>query len=77
MDEPYFAGPPDFRFRVYRKSGGSEIWRVWLASGKEERVGIALPGFAHIYDVSMDGNDILWVESRERSKLALIENLFE
>jgi serine/threonine protein kinase len=76
-DNPYFVGPPDFRFRVYGKAGGNEFWRVWLASGKEERLGIALPGFTSIYDVSMDGNNLLWLEFRERSKLALIENLFE
>jgi len=75
--DPYFTGPPDFRFRVYRKAGGNEIWRVWLANGKEERIGNALPGMTYMVDVSLDGNNILWVEYSGRSKLALIENLFE
>jgi hypothetical protein len=77
LDEPYFTGPPDYRFRVYRKSGGSEIWRVWSANGKEERVGTTPPGVSYMYDVSMDGNNLLWVGLHGRSKLALIENLFE
>jgi hypothetical protein len=73
----HFVGPPDFRFRVYQKAGGNEIWRVWLAGGKQERVGNVLPGSTFMYDVSMDGKDILWVEMSARSKPALIENLFE
>ena len=76
-DDPYFVSPPDFRFRVYEKAGSNEIWRVWLVSGKEERVGTALAGMAYMADVSMDGNSILWLEFGGRAKLALIENLFE
>ena len=77
LDELYYAGPPDYRFRVFRKAGGDEVWRLWLANGEEERIGRALPGQTYIYDVSMDGKNILWTEFRSRSKLALIENLFE
>jgi serine/threonine protein kinase len=77
MDDSYFTGPPDFRFRVYRREGGDELWRVWLISGKEERVGKAPRGMTYLYDVSMDGSTILWTETFGRSKLSLIENLYE
>ena len=77
QDDPYFVGPPDSRFRVYDRGGSNEIWRVWLTSGKEERVGKALSGMAYMNDVSMDGGTILWLEVSGNSKLALIENLFE
>ena len=77
LDDSYFTGPPDFRFRVFQKAGTNELWRVWLHDGRQERVGTALPGSTYLFDVSMDGNDLLWIATDQRSKLALIENLFE
>ncbi len=68
---------PDYRFLLYRKQGGNELWRVWLADGRQERIGNWPPGFANISDVSMDGKEILWVRQGQRAKLGLIENLFE
>ncbi len=68
---------PDYRFMLYRKQGGNELWRVWLAGGRQERMGNWPPGFANISDVSMDGKEILWVRQGQRAKLGLIENLFE
>jgi hypothetical protein len=71
-----FPYPPDFRFMLYKKPGGNELWRVWLRGGKQERMGNWLP-LALIFDVSMDGREILWVKQGQRAKLGLIENLFE
>jgi serine/threonine protein kinase/dipeptidyl aminopeptidase/acylaminoacyl peptidase len=77
VDDPHFVSPPDFRFRLSKRAGSNELWRVWLANGKEERVGTAPLEMTYLFDVSMDGKSILWAESYGRSKLALIENLFE
>jgi serine/threonine protein kinase len=77
LENVYTSGPPGSRFRVYRKPGGSELWRMWLPEGKEERIGSALPGMTYIFGVSADGKNILWLEFSGRAKLGLIENLFE
>jgi dipeptidyl aminopeptidase/acylaminoacyl peptidase len=76
-DDPYFTAPPDFRFRVYQKAGGMELWRVWLSDGRKERLGTALPGRTFISDVSMEGDSLLWLGFTWRSKLGLIANVFE
>jgi len=70
------VAPLDRRFLVYRKQG-DEIWRVWTDTGKEERIGKALAATAFMIDVSMEGKEILWVKSDNRSKLVLVKNLFE
>jgi Tol biopolymer transport system component len=66
----------DCRFLIYRK-GEDELWRVWTSSGKEERIGKALPGDAAMMDVSRDGKEILWVKYAYPSKLVLVKELFE
>jgi hypothetical protein len=72
-----FAAPPDMRFFIYGKPEGDELWRVWSATGKEERIGKALAGRSFVQDVSLDGKEILWIKSDNRSKLVLVKNLFE
>jgi len=67
--------PPDWRFLLYRKQG-DEVWRVWTLTGKEERIGRALPG-AGMRGVSMDGEEILWITGDRRAKLVLVKNMFE
>ena len=74
---PYFVFPPDMRFMVYRISDTKEIWRMWLPGGKIERIGSLPSETIQLQDVSMDGEEILWRKADVRSKLALIENLFE
>ena len=72
-----YAAPSDRRFMIYRKQEGDELWRVWTSSGKEERIGRALPGEAYMQHVSLDGKEILWVRSDIRSKIVLVKNVFE
>jgi serine/threonine protein kinase/Tol biopolymer transport system component len=67
--------PPDLRFWMYRR--GYEVWRTWISTGKEERIGKALPGGTMMYDVSMDGKEILWVSTHYPSKLVLVKDVFE
>jgi Tol biopolymer transport system component len=62
-------------FYIYRK--GDEIWRLWLFSGKEERIGKVLPDQAQMRNVSWDGKEILWMKQENRSKLVLVKNVFE
>jgi serine/threonine protein kinase len=69
------ASPSDMRFSIYRR--GYELWRMWTSSGKEERIGTALPGESWMQHVSMDGKEILWVRQDRRSKLVLVKNVFE
>jgi eukaryotic-like serine/threonine-protein kinase len=67
--------PRDLRFWIYRR--GSELWRTWTSSGTEERIGTALPGDTWMYDVSMDGKEILWISKHLPTKLVLVKNVFE
>jgi serine/threonine protein kinase len=69
------ASPPDRRFFVNRR--GYDLWRVWVSTGKKERIGKALPGDTWMKDVSMDGREILWVSTHWPSKLVLVKNVFE
>jgi hypothetical protein len=66
---------PDLRFWIYRKR--YELWRVWTSTGKEERLGTALPGESWMQSVSMDGKEILWIKTYHPSKLVLVNNVFE
>ena len=60
---------------IYRR--GDELWRCWSSTGKEERVGTALPGDVWMFDVSMNGKEILWRKTDTQSKLVLVKNVFE
>jgi Tol biopolymer transport system component len=71
------VAPHDWRFWIYRKPQGNELWRVWTSTGREERIGKALPGEAYMWDVSTDGKEILWIRREGRSKLVLVKNVFE
>jgi serine/threonine protein kinase len=71
------AAPADNRFLLYTKGVEKDLWRLWLPGGKEERLGKALPGQTRIADVSVDGKEILWAKTSSRSKLVLMENVFE
>jgi len=75
--DAYVAAPADVRFLLYTKGAEKDLWRLWLPGGKEERLGKALPGSAYMADVSMDGKEILWTKTSSRSKLVLMENIFE
>jgi eukaryotic-like serine/threonine-protein kinase len=70
-----WATTPDLRLLILPK--GDELWRVWTATGKEERIGKAIAGNAWMCDVSMDGKEILWLRNISRSKLVLVKNVFE
>jgi eukaryotic-like serine/threonine-protein kinase len=65
----------DLRCFVYRR--GDELWRVWTSTRKEEKVAESLPLSANMTDVSMDGREILWIKTENRSKLVLVKNVFE
>ncbi len=67
----------DRRFVIYRKPEGDDLWRVSTLSGKKERIGKSLPRGAVLWDVSMDGQELLWVWQEDRSKLVLVKNVFE
>jgi serine/threonine protein kinase len=67
----------DRRFVILRKTTGDDVWRVSTLSGKAERIGKALPRGAMLWDVSMDGQELLWVWQEDRSKLVLVKNVFE
>ena len=73
----FSAFPPDKRFLIYQISDTKEIWRMWLPGGRIEQVGSLPSETIQLQDVSMDGKEILWRKDDARSKLALIENLFE
>ena len=74
-DASYIAASNDLRCFVYRK--GDKWWRVWTSTGKQERIGTAIPGTANMSDVSTDGKEVLWVKEENRSKLVLVKNVFE
>jgi serine/threonine protein kinase len=67
--------PRDLRFWIYKRGG--ELWRTWTSTAKQERIGTALPGETWMYDVSMDGKEILWISKHYPSKLVLVKNVFE
>jgi len=69
------GAPGDWRFLICTDAGG-EIWRVWTATGKRERIGLASPG-AVLHDVSVDGKEILWSRPENQSKLVLVNNIYE
>jgi len=72
------AFPPDLRFFIYRRGyEGHELWRTWTSTGKEERIGNALPGATWMDDVSLDGKEILWISRHYPAKLVLVKNVFE
>jgi serine/threonine protein kinase/Tol biopolymer transport system component len=66
----------DQRFLFYVNSA-AEIWRVWISTGKEERVGTTLPGEAWMHDVDTDRKEILWTKTYYPTKLVLVKNVFE
>jgi dipeptidyl aminopeptidase/acylaminoacyl peptidase len=70
-----FAEPHDLWFLICKK--GNELWRVWTSTGKEERIGRVLPGNSTMWNVSMDGKEIVWVKWENPSKLVLVKNVFE
>jgi Tol biopolymer transport system component len=70
-----YAWHPDWRFMIYMKQN-NEIWQVWTSTGKEHRIGTALPRLWP-WDVSWDGREILWLEELNPSKLVLVKNVFE
>ena len=63
--------------RVWIIWKGDALWRFWTSTGKEERIGTALPGEASMHDVSMDRQEILWIRAHFPSKLVLVRNVFE
>jgi hypothetical protein len=75
--DAFVAAPADVRFLLHTKGAEKDLWRLWLPGGKEERLGKALPGSAYMADVSLDGKEILWTKTSSRSKLVLMENVFE
>jgi hypothetical protein len=66
---------PDLRFWIYRKQ--YELWRVWTSTGKEERLGTALPGESWMQSVSMNEKEILWIRTSHPARLVLVKNVFE
>ena len=67
----------DLRYLIQRQWDEDSLWRVWTSTGRRERIGKALPGFAVIRNISMDGKEIIWTKREFRSKLVLVRNVFE
>ena len=63
--------------RFFLRENGDDIWRVWTSSGKEERMGKALPGVAFMSDLSQDEEEILWIVFSYPTKLVLVKDVFE
>ena len=69
---------PDGRF-IFVMNGAGEAWRISLPDGTRERIPASFPGM----DVDSPkrighrGKEVVWIESRTRSKLVMIENLHE
>jgi len=49
----------DLSLSIYRK--GDELWRLWTSTGKEERIGKALPGDVAMQSLILDGREVLWI----------------
>ncbi|MDI6767960.1 MAG: hypothetical protein QME52_14160, partial [Bacteroidota bacterium] len=69
------------KFFYYVKNAG-ELCRISIPSGKEEVIRGVFPGlnpaFYHSsFDISYDGKEIVYTDSRFNSKLIMIENLFK
>jgi hypothetical protein len=67
----------DLRYLIQKKWDENSLWRVWTSTGRRERIGKALPGFAVIRNISMDGKEIIWNKEEFRSKIVLVRNVFE
>jgi serine/threonine protein kinase/WD40 repeat protein len=68
---------PDMRWAIYQTSDSRNIWRLRLLPREtREMLGIAPLGLM-MRDVSWGRNEILWVKWNIRTKLALVEDLFE
>ena len=74
-DQIIYACPHDYRFFIFRR--GDELIRVWSSNGREERIGTALPGYALMSNVSMDGKELLWIALSYPSQFVLVKNAFE
>jgi serine/threonine protein kinase len=69
---------PSGRYIYYAKTIG-ELWRISLPEGRDERLPGSYPGLnpsANI-DVSRDGKEVIYVDTRINAKLVMIENLFK
>jgi serine/threonine protein kinase len=69
---------PSGRYLYYSKTTG-ELRRISLPEGRDERLSGSYPGLTpqSIIDVSRDGKEIIYVDTRINAKLVMIENLFK
>jgi hypothetical protein len=65
---------------LIESSSNGKLWKIFLPDGKREKI----PHTFHKLIVgsfysalSIDGNEIVYVDENDRGKLVLIENLFE
>jgi hypothetical protein len=63
-------------FLYYVKNVG-ELRRITLPDGKEQRLPGTFPFLKSEFNVSYDGQEIVWVDHRKQGKLVMIENLFK
>jgi serine/threonine protein kinase len=64
---------------IFLMGSNLEFWKLSLPQGTREKTGIVLPPIDLWYtgSASYDGTEIVYADSRGRSKLVMIENLFK
>jgi dipeptidyl aminopeptidase/acylaminoacyl peptidase len=58
---------------------GTEVWKYYFLTGKDERVNVRFPGFrAGVRAITnRSGSEVVYVDTRLSSKLVMIENMFQ
>ena len=75
-DDAQVVIAPDKSVLVYRRENG-EAGRIFLPVGRETRVPGTIPGRLTSFNVSTDGKEIVYVDSRLSAKLVMVENLLK
>ena len=65
--------------QIFLLADNLEMWKLRLPEGQREHTGIVLPpiDLGYTGSSSYDGTEIVYADSRGRSKLVMIENLFK
>jgi tricorn protease-like protein len=68
-----------FEPALYVVRSDRSIWRMNLPDGRQQKLRGALPGVTstRYLNFSPDGKEIVFINRQSRSKLVMIENLFQ
>jgi hypothetical protein len=71
------AIPVGGEFVLYRMHGTEPLWRVQTSTGRAEVVGKASSVTAWMNDVSVDGEQVLWIKESYPAKVVMLEDVLE